>query len=72
MPNLFRVTPDGQSFYSPYLREAFKLVPEIITDDDNYQGICRAKRSRKPPRKWRHDTVVTRVMTRVATRVATQ
>ena len=44
---MFRVTPDGQSFYSPYLREAFKLVTEIVTDDDYYQGVCRRQTEQK-------------------------
>ena len=35
---MFRVTPDGLSFYSPYLREVMKLVLEIETADDYYQS----------------------------------
>ena len=36
MPNLLRVTPDGQSFHSPYPREVMRLVIETETADDNY------------------------------------
>ena len=31
---MFRLTPDGQSFYSPYLREIMRLKPYVETADD--------------------------------------
>ena len=33
---MFRVTPDGQSFYSPYLQKIMKLKPVIETDNGYY------------------------------------
>ena len=39
MPNLFRITPDGQSFYSPYLRKIMKLKLVIETDKDYYSRV---------------------------------
>ena len=35
---MFRVTPDGQSFHSPYPREVMRLVIETDTADDYYQS----------------------------------
>ena len=35
---MFRVTPDGLSFYSPYLRKVMKLVLEIETANDYYHS----------------------------------
>ena len=36
---MFRLTPDGLSFYSPYLREVMKLVLEIMAEEDYYQSV---------------------------------
>ena len=39
--SVFRLTPDGLFFYSPYLRKVMKLKPEIESEKDYYlRVIC--------------------------------